>query len=65
MLLLTGEKRDENAIATALAEKSQAECFRETVSTEPEIKSALSAVDVPSEPDLPRMLITDAEAIPS
>lgn len=50
-MLLAGEKRDENAIAAALGEKSKTKCAGETVLDEPKIKNAPSAANAPGVPN--------------
>ena len=68
-MVLTGEKRDETAIATALHEKAQDACACDGASIEPEIKSApdLSGATAAASgaANVPRNLVSGAEAASS
>ena len=70
-MVLTGEKRDENAIAAALHEKAQDACAGDGAAIEPEIKSApdlsggAKTAAASGAANVPRNLVSGAEAASS
>jgi lipopolysaccharide/colanic/teichoic acid biosynthesis glycosyltransferase len=68
-MVLTGEKRDETAIITALHEKAQSACAGDGASIDPEIKNALdlsgATATVSGAENVPRNLVSGAEAASS